>query len=313
MSDLFISEDEGRARMDAYSRLPVWDPSQDRPVFPDNPADIFSEVLPSLERGARSVRAGLRSGAARVMQWSREAPLAAESFRQGLQDDAVSPWLTTQNQRALDRASRIEPDAPATLMEDAMRRQSWDELERVRTSRPSPATLSMAEEVVGGLVEFLVPTMIGGALAGPSGAVGLTANTTYETNLHDLSVADELDAEDAENVALMNAGWAGVAVALPVTRVSPARSFIARLGERAAYGAAYNVPVGIASRGSVGAYLQSQGYSEEISRRYRWNDGVAIATDAVIGSWLGAVHGGRAPPSEATAGCTFGRAMRGAA
>lgn len=144
---------------------------------------------------------------------------------------------------------------------------------------PDPMTTGMVGQVLYGLVGIGLPAVGGGAVAGPGGAMLVTAGFTGLGTYTDLT-QQGVDTTTATNAAVLEAGLMSAGVGLP-----------AAIGGKVAlntllYGPGINVAQSVIAGQGVGAYLEDRGYTE-LADRYATYDAQMLAADIVLGSAFG--------------------------
>lgn len=111
-----------------------------------------------------------------------------------------------------------------------------------------------------------------------------------------------MSAEDAHAAALGEGAFMGASVLLPAALggrlfsmlgVKPTTQFGMRL-VGAGEGAILNTTSGAAFNLGMASYLKAEGYGEEVTSRYQWDNITSLLTDSVIGAVFGGFHPGYA-------------------
>lgn len=172
---------------------------------------------------------------------------------------------------------------------DALReaRQQTDDAIRSALDyyRLDPQTTGFAGQVSYGVGATLLPAAIGTVTAGPIGGAVLAGGAVGTGTFTDLT-AEGVDRETALGAAGIDALTTGIGVAIPV-------GWGAKVLTRVATGASANVVLGVGQRYAMSEYLRSNGYGE-IAARYEAFDGMALATDLVLGAAFGLLPNGKA-------------------
>lgn len=274
MSDLLATERDAQARTEYLNRAPRASERQ-----PGVWGGAFNDIIPGFERGVERLAETITSRSADSMEWARNNPVAAESFIQSEMGAGDLNWPS----RARELPRIAEPDP----IETAVRRQSEAATERRQALRPDPSRVGAAGTILGGLAEVSVPLVAGAAAGGTPGAAVAFGATQGEATSQDL-MAEGVDEYTARTAGNIEGFTAAASVFFPASLASARSTFLARVLERSASGAALNVGIGAASRESVGGYLRAQGYEQQASR-YRALDAQSVIADAVLGVAFGSM------------------------
>lgn len=155
--------------------------------------------------------------------------------------------------------------------------------EALRRTRPDPAVTGAVGQVLLYGVTAMLPQAAAGFMAGgPAGAASLVG--AAQGNAARLNAIDEgVDPATAVGVGAIE----GVADAAGVVLPGGIGSTVIK---KVASGIGMNVVAGGAQRGATGAFLRANGYEAQADQ-YRVLDGMALATDAILGGAFGAMHG----------------------
>jgi len=149
--------------------------------------------------------------------------------------------------------------------------EKWSQID----PRETGAAGRIAGGVTRGLTIFGLGTLTGGPVAGASLLGGTEGYQTYR----DLR-AEGVDAGTAATAGAVTGVTSGLGALLPAS--AGAKSLVGM----AVSGAGINVGFGAVSRGSVGAVLDANGYTD-MANNYRMLDAEAIAADAILGAAFG--------------------------
>lgn len=176
--------------------------------------------------------------------------------------------------------------------QDEYEQQQQDVRESIRAAvnyyRPDPLTTGWAGQISYGVGSTLLPAVLGAVAGGPVGAA-LTAGGAVGTGTYADLTAEGVDESTALRAASIDALATGVGVAIPA---SMGVSLFARVGS----GALLNAGVGVGQRYAMGEYLRGAGYGE-IASRYDAFDGMALATDVILGAAFGVLPNGKPAPA----------------
>lgn len=154
--------------------------------------------------------------------------------------------------------------------------------EALRRTRPDPAVTGAVGQVLYGVTSMLPQAAAGFMAGGPAGAAALVG--AAQGNAARLNAIDEgVDPATAVGVGAIE----GVADAAGVLLPGGIGGTVIK---KVASGIGMNVAAGGAQRGATGAFLRANGYEAQ-AEQYRVLDGMALATDAILGGAFGAMHG----------------------
>lgn len=152
--------------------------------------------------------------------------------------------------------------------------------EALRRTRPDPAVTGAVGQVLYGVTAMLPQAAAGFMAGGPAGAAALVG--AAQGNAARLNAIDEgVDPATAVGVGAIE----GVADAAGVVLPGGIGSTVIK---KLASGIGMNVVAGGAQRGATGAFLRANGYEAQ-AEQYRVLDGMALATDAILGAAFGAM------------------------
>jgi hypothetical protein len=159
---------------------------------------------------------------------------------------------------------------------------------------PNPLKTGWASNLVGGLAQVVPTAVVGGAIAGPAGAMALVGGSQGVGD-YQQSLLDGVDSTTAAKKAALTGVASGLGVGIPMAKAGA--GLLTNLG----IGAGVNVGLGMAQRAGTAAILNAGGY-HQMADQYKWLDGEAIAVDAVLGAAFGGLghlmHGEAAPTPE---------------
>ncbi|PTS83993.1 hypothetical protein DBR00_11465 [Pseudomonas sp. HMWF032] len=174
-----------------------------------------------------------------------------------------------------DGASSINEEEEAAVKQrvDAI---GADTAEATISLRPDPASVGMAGQIIGEAAAILPRTALATLAGGPVlGAVAAGAPAGFTGKY--VGIAEGLDESTATLKGVIDAATIGVGAILPAAKF--VKPVLGDLG--IAIGA--NVGLGMAGRGTTAELLEGGGYHAQAAQ-YRAMDGLAIATDAVLGA-----------------------------
>ena len=179
-----------------------------------------------------------------------------------MQDDEIESALRSRYEFNSDELA----DLFSTAQEKATSVVKW--------AKPGAATTGAASQLVFGIGQILTAGAVGGAAGGVTGAVAsIGATQGFNTFL-------EVEEQTHDKEIARRAGWYS-ALANMVGAGAPA--YIGKtLAVQVGTGAAINLAVGMAERGSIGQYLKSEGY-EKAAQNWEVLDGQAAAADIILG------------------------------
>ncbi|KNE28168.1 lytic transglycosylase domain-containing protein [Achromobacter spanius] len=240
---------------------------------------IVGEAEPSAFAGVASeVPRGVALGSYRAI--GAVADLAASAYQ---------PLLT-----GLERATGVEAMNPFSEVA-----RSADQFARVYM--PDPLTTGMAGQLVNGVASVITQVGLGAGAALASGGTGIgamwagsaTAGGATGRGTYQEMTERGVDANTALNAAFVDAvatgggallpgaiGYAGAAAPFAAAGVGVGRAGF--VGLNAAYGAASNMALGIAQRGSIHNLLKAGGY-DTMAEQYKPMDAAALAAEGILG------------------------------
>lgn len=167
--------------------------------------------------------------------------------------------------------------------------------QKAKEMMPNPLKTGWASNLVGGLAQVVPTAVVGGAIAGPVGAMALVGGSQGVGDYQE-SLLEGVDPATAAKKAALTGVASGLGVGIPMAKAGA--GLLTNLG----IGAGVNVGLGMAQRAGTAAILNAGGY-HQMADQYKWLDGEAIAVDAVLGAAFGGIghlmHGaaGEARPS----------------
>lgn len=196
-------------------------------------------------------------------------------------------------EREFDAPDEFDPSLPVNKIieqrtKEIEERTAADWAEFKRTS-PDPMTSGLAAQIINPVGDLILRLGAGTVVGGP--AVGFEAMREPDTIIAEQELLDQgvdpLTANrEAVRMGTLNAGFAFLPGSVPL------ENMFARAGVMA--GA--NVILGAGSRKMTGDALREAGYGDA-AERYRWNDAQAIAIDAILGGFFGAIDKPEARPT----------------
>lgn len=161
--------------------------------------------------------------------------------------------------------------------EDWLRRDRQAAFDRLRESRLDPNTVGAAGQVLYGVSSILTQVGIGALTGGAPLAAGAAASG-QGFNQYQTLVDQGVDPQTAAEAGIVTGVTTGVGVALP--------PFVGNtLAKQVASAVGINVGVGVTDRAVTHQILDDNGYAE-MADQYRWYDGQALITDALMGAAL---------------------------
>lgn len=180
---------------------------------------------------------------------------------------------------------------PAALMDDWFGDGAGDPLLEVRDAAetlhrrltPDPYTVGALGQIGYALTSNVGLFVAGSAAGGPVGGAALTGSAMGYSRFRELQRqgVDTGTALTVGGITGLSTGFGGLAPA----------SLGGSLSTRLMQGAAINVGLGVAERGTSGLALRHGGYDLQ-AEQSRMFDGMALITDAVLGSAFGALDAG---------------------
>ena len=149
---------------------------------------------------------------------------------------------------------------------------------------PSPETNGWLANVLQG-VGSVLPAAVGGtaaAFGNPIGGALAVGEVKGYAKIKELE-NQGIDPNTAATVGAIEGITQGAGVLLPA-------GVGGKLSTRLASGAGINVGVGVGQRGLTAKTLEDNGY-KDMASQYKMLDSAAIFTDAILGSFFGAMHG----------------------
>jgi hypothetical protein len=197
---------------------------------------------------------------------------------------AIESGFSSLWQTGLDAAAGAflpEPKFGGTVSVTSMEEAAQETLgegtaQVVQDLRPDPAEVGMVGQILGEAAAVLPRTAVAAAFGGPlAGMVGAGAPAGYSSK--QVGMAEGLDESTATLKGVVDAATMGVGAVLPAAK------FVKPLLGDAAIAVGANVGLGMAGRGLAAELLEGGGYHAQAAQ-YRAMDGMAIATDAVLGA-----------------------------
>jgi hypothetical protein len=220
------------------------------------------EALGAFDNFWASVGGNLAAGALKVGEmgtyFKDPDEAAAEAMAHGLRGDTTD-WQEKDWQARADARRLLAQKA-----KDVM---------------PNPLKTGWASNLVGGLAQVVPTAVVGGAIAGPAGAMALVGGSQGVGD-YEQSRLDGVDASTAAKKAALTGVASGLGVGIPMAKAGA--GILTNLG----IGAGVNVGLGMAQRAGTAAILDAGGY-HDMAAQYKWLDGEAIAVDAVLGAAFG--------------------------
>lgn len=174
-------------------------------------------------------------------------------------------------------AGAIEPldEILGTNAADYIRDQTERARDIERRNRVDPNTMGEVARVLHGASGVVTAAVVGAATGGTAGAA-LFAGAGAGYDEYNQLVEAGVDPETAKKVAGITAVDTAVGVALPMTLGGGVLGAVA-------WGAGSNVALGAVGRYDSGRVLEEAGYAD-MAQQYKALDGVAIATDVLMGA-----------------------------
>lgn len=155
----------------------------------------------------------------------------------------------------------------------------------VKALSVDPRATGMAGQLLHGFFDIGSQAVVGNMMGGPGGAAIYTGiNKTIGGAA--TGIDEGLDAHTAMQKGAIEGAAAAVGVALPMTMTPMVGTGIPALLQQLGYGAAANVPLGIASRYLTHQTLEDGGY-KDMAQQYKALDENALIADAVLGAAFG--------------------------
>lgn len=223
---------------------------------------LQQEDPPQLVGGATLLEGSLSAPFAGIASGFQKTVLGGDAFRtEVLQPDPYAGTVLA------------DEDTAAFDAERERRRMS-----EIQALRPDPATTGFAGQLLFGLTDVMSRFVAGGMVAGPLGGAALAGGSEgYAVTAE--QIAAGVDPDTARAVGAVQGGAVAIGGLLPA-------SLGVGTAAKVATGAGLNVTVGAVSRGTTAAVLESGGYTKQ-AEQFKWLDGQALLTDAVLGAGFG--------------------------
>lgn len=177
-------------------------------------------------------------------------------------------------------ARKIDEVLGGSSVQDFLLGEQQKTTDAVRNLMPGPDVGRVGNLLYG--LSTVIPQAVGGTIvAGPGGGAATVAGIQgYAAKIE--AEHKGVDTATANTVGIIQGLAAGAGVMMPA-------AFGTSLATRVGSGAAANVVMGAAQRGTTSAVLSSRGYNT-VAEQYKAFDTAELVTDAVLGAVFGGIH-----------------------